>query len=96
MTSVPDTRTNQVDQSEPTALHNSPVAYGLGSFGLEAALKVFVGFYMFYYVDTLGLVIALAAIINVVYALWDAVNDPLVGYLSDNTRTRWSRVIQMR
>ena len=47
--------------------------------------------YMFFYVDTLGLVIALAAIINVVYALWDAVNDPLVGYLSDNTRTRWGR-----
>ncbi len=25
------------------------------------------------------------AIINVIYALWDAVNDPFVGYLSDNT-----------
>jgi len=91
MTSVPDTQTSQSDQSEPTALHNSPIAYGMGSFGLEAAFKVFVGFYMFFYVDTLGLVIALAAIINVVYALWDAVNDPLVGYLSDNTRTRWGR-----
>jgi GPH family glycoside/pentoside/hexuronide:cation symporter len=91
MTSVSDTQISQLDQSEPTDLHNSPIAYGLGSFGLEAAFKVFVGFYMFFYVDTLGLVIALAAIINVIYALWDAVNDPLVGYLSDNTRTRWGR-----
>ena len=29
---------------------------------------------------------------NVVYAIWDAVNDPVVGYLSDNTRTRWVRL----
>ena len=33
----------------------------------------------------------MAAGINIVYAIWDAVNDPLVGYLSDNTRTRWGR-----
>ena len=33
----------------------------------------------------------MAAIINVIYSIWDAVNDPLVGFLSDNTRTRWGR-----
>ncbi|HET9590481.1 MAG TPA: MFS transporter, partial [Anaerolineales bacterium] len=49
------------------------------------------GFYMFYYIDELGLAVALAAIINVIYAVWDAVNDPLAGFLSDNTRTRWGR-----
>lgn len=70
---------------------NSPIAYGLGSFGLESTYKVFAGFYMFYYIDELGLAVAMAAIINIVYAIWDAVNDPLVGYLSDNTRTRWGR-----
>jgi GPH family glycoside/pentoside/hexuronide:cation symporter len=58
---------------------------------LESLYKVFVGFYMFYYIDELGLAIAMAAIINVVYAIWDALNDPLVGFLSDNTRTRWGR-----
>jgi GPH family glycoside/pentoside/hexuronide:cation symporter len=46
---------------------------------------------MFYYIDELGLAVALAAIINVIYAIWDAVNDPLAGFLSDNTRTRWGR-----
>jgi len=34
----------------------------------------------------LGLTVALAAVVNVVYAIWDAVNDPLAGHLSDNTR----------
>jgi GPH family glycoside/pentoside/hexuronide:cation symporter len=46
---------------------------------------------MFYYIDELGLAVAMAAIINVIYAIWDAANDPMVGYLSDNTRTRWGR-----
>lgn len=46
---------------------------------------------MFFYIDTLGLAVAMAASINVIYAIWDAVNDPVVGYLSDNTRTRWGR-----
>ena len=27
-----------------------------------------------------------------IYAIWDAVNDPIVDYLSDNTRTRRSRL----
>ena len=78
-------------EPQPISSQNSPIAYGLGSFGLESLYKVFVGFYMFYYIDKLGLAVAMAAIINVVYAIWDAVNDPLVGYLSDNTRTRWGR-----
>ena len=91
MTSVSETQLSEISQTKPTPLNNSPIAYGLGNFGLQAAFKVFVGYYIFFYVDMLGLAIALAAIINIVYALWDAVNDPLVGYLSDNTRTRWGR-----
>ena len=81
----------QLSVSQPVAVQNSPIAYGLGSFGLDALHTVFTGFYMFYYVDELGLVVAMAAIINIVFSIWDAVNDPLVGFLSDNTRTRWGR-----
>ena len=82
---------SQLRVSQPIAAQNSPIAYGLGSFGLESLYKVFAGFYLFYYIDELGLAIAMAAIINVIYAIWDALNDPLVGFLSDNTRTRWGR-----
>jgi GPH family glycoside/pentoside/hexuronide:cation symporter len=81
----------QLSVSQPIAAQNSALAYGLGSFGLEALYKVFAGFYVFYYTDELGLAVAMAAIINIVYAIWDAANDPLVGFLSDNTRTRWGR-----
>jgi len=73
------------------ATQNSPIAYGLGSLGMESLYIVFAGFYMFYYIDELGLAVGMAAIINVIYGIWDAVDDPLVGFLSDNTRTRWGR-----
>jgi GPH family glycoside/pentoside/hexuronide:cation symporter len=82
---------SQLSVSLPVATQNSPIVYGLGSFGLESLFKVFAGFYMFYYIDNLGLAVAMAAIINVIYAIWDAANDPVVGFLSDNTRTRWGR-----
>jgi GPH family glycoside/pentoside/hexuronide:cation symporter len=82
---------NQLRVSQPITTQNSPLAYGLGSFGLASLGTVFVGFYMFYYIDVLGLAVTLAAIINIIYAIWDAVNDPLAGFLSDNTRTRWGR-----
>ena len=77
--------------SQSTAIQNSPIAYGLGSFGLEALFNVFAGFYVFYYTDKLGLAVTMVAIINIIYGFWDAVDDLLVGFLSDNTRTRWGR-----
>ena len=87
-----ESETLSVPRSQPKpTTKNSPIAYGLGTLGLSAIGHAFGGYYMFYYVDVLGLTVALAAIVNVVYAIWDAVNDPLVGHLSDNTRTRWGR-----
>jgi GPH family glycoside/pentoside/hexuronide:cation symporter len=91
MQTISEPQQSQLSVAEPIAVKNSSRAYGLGSFGLESLYKVFTGFYVFYYTDELGLAVALAAIINIIYALWDALNDPLVGYLSDNTRTRWGR-----
>jgi GPH family glycoside/pentoside/hexuronide:cation symporter len=58
---------------------------------MESLYIVFAGFYMFYYIDELGLAVGMAAFINVIYGIWDAIDDPLVGFLSDNTRTRWGR-----
>ncbi|HHY55913.1 MAG TPA: MFS transporter, partial [Chloroflexi bacterium] len=45
----------------------------------------------FYYVDLLGLNAALAGVIWTIYGLWNAVNDPLMGQLSDRTRTPLGR-----
>lgn len=91
MQTTTEAQQGQLDLSRSIATQNSPVAYGLGSFGLESLFKVFAGFYVFYYTDQLGLAVTMAALINVIYGFWDAVDDPIVGFLSDNTRSRWGR-----
>jgi len=91
MHTTTESQHNALKLSLSTATQNSPIAYGLGSFGLEALFKVFAGFYVFYYTDKLGLAVTMVAIINIIYGFWDAIDDPLVGFLSDNTRTRWGR-----
>jgi GPH family glycoside/pentoside/hexuronide:cation symporter len=80
-----------LDQPGSASRDNSPVVYGLGWFGLASTTQALAGYFLFFYVDVLGLAVASAALINVVHGIWDAVNDPLVGYLSDNTRSRWGR-----
>ena len=54
MTSEPKTLRSPLTQSESLSRKNSPIVYGLGSFGLESAYKVFWGFYLFFYVDALA------------------------------------------
>lgn len=44
-----------------------------------------------YLTDTVGLSAALAGIAVMVGKLWDAVTDPMMGYVSDRTRSRWGR-----
>jgi Na+/melibiose symporter-like transporter len=41
----------------------------MGFMGLTAIGQVFRGYYLFFYVDVLGLALALVAIINIVYAI---------------------------
>lgn len=80
-----------MSEAQRAARKNSPLAYGLGAMGLMAIGRAFGGYYQFYYLDALGLAVALLAAFNVAYSIWDTVNNPLDGYLSDNTRARWGR-----
>jgi glycoside/pentoside/hexuronide:cation symporter, GPH family len=71
-----------------TAFH---VSYAMGNFANTIAYQVFGNRIQFYYVDMLGLNAATAGMIWVLYGIWNAVNDPLMGQVSDRTRTRWGR-----
>lgn len=47
--------------------------------------------YLFYLTDIIGIPPASAGLALLIPKIWDAINDPLMGALSDNTRTRWGR-----
>jgi len=66
--------------------------YGVGDMG-TAMLTAIIQFYlMFYYTDVALIDPALVGMALMAGKMtWDAVNDPLFGYWSDRTRTRWGR-----
>lgn len=70
---------------------NSPAAYALGMFAMMIPTQAFSSFYFYFYVDKLGLVVGLATIARTIFLVWDAVNQPIAGWLSDRTNTRFGR-----
>jgi glycoside/pentoside/hexuronide:cation symporter, GPH family len=67
-------------------------AYAIGELGSSAGPGTIVPFwYLYFLTEVAGLEPALAGLSLLLGKAWDAVNDPLVGMLSDRTRTRWGR-----
>ena len=65
------------------------VAYGFGDAGTGMAASL-IGFYLFiFYTAAAGLPAWMAGLVLMLARLWDAVNDPVVGWLSDKTRSPW-------
>ncbi len=70
---------------------NSPWTYAFGMLAMMIPSQAFSTFYTYYYVDKLGLGIALATTARMIYMIWDAVNQPLAGYFSDRTNSKYGR-----
>lgn len=70
---------------------NSPTAFALGMLAMMIPTQAFSSFYSYYYVEKLGLGVGLATLARTIYLIWDALNQPLFGYLSDRTRSRFGR-----
>ena len=67
------------------------LAYGLPSFP-GSAMAIPIGVYMTkFYSDTVGVALGFIALAQVLARSVDAVSDPLMGWISDRTRTRWGR-----
>jgi GPH family glycoside/pentoside/hexuronide:cation symporter len=68
------------------------VAYAIGDLPNSVGPGTIVPFwYLFFLTDVAHLNPALAGVTILIGGIWDAINDPLVGLLSDRTRTRWGR-----
>ncbi|MBN1399277.1 MAG: MFS transporter [Anaerolineae bacterium] len=65
--------------------------YGAGDLGFSLTDTVIGVLFAIFLTDVVGLRPSLAAAAMFVGRSWDYVNDPLIGYLSDRTRTRWGR-----
>ena len=65
--------------------------YSLGACTESLVLNSFFGFSMLYYTKALGLSPELAGIATFIATFWDAITDPVMGHISDNTRNRFGK-----
>ncbi len=69
------------------------ISYASGNLGASLLYNAFATFALTFYVDKkyIGLDGVLYGIAIAIYGVWNAINDPLFGVLSDRTRSRWGR-----
>lgn len=65
--------------------------YGAGDWGLASFGTLRQIFYAIFLTDVVGLDPRLASVAAVAGIIWDAVNDPIVGVISDRLESRWGR-----
>jgi len=67
------------------------ISYGVGDAGINLADTMVSLLFAIFLTDVVGLQPGLAAIAVFIGRTSDYLNDPIVGYLSDRTRSRWGR-----
>ena len=67
------------------------LGYGIGDIGSNFFIVV-TGFFLLYFLtDIVGVEPALAGMVLLLPKLWDVISDPIMGVISDRTRSRWGR-----
>lgn len=69
----------------------SKIAYGFGDVGCNFSWMFVSNFLMIFYTDVFGISMAAVSALMLFSRFWDAINDPIVGGLTDKTKTKWGR-----
>jgi GPH family glycoside/pentoside/hexuronide:cation symporter len=67
------------------------ILYGAGDLGFSLTDTIIGVLYGIFLTDVVGLSAGNAAAAVFIGRSWDYINDPLIGYLSDRTKSRWGR-----
>jgi GPH family glycoside/pentoside/hexuronide:cation symporter len=66
-------------------------AFGAGDVGPATATAIMSFFMLYFFTDVARISPAIAGVILLINKIWDSVNDPIIGVLSDRVHTRWGR-----
>ncbi len=67
------------------------IAYACGAFMDSGGVALMSCVMLNYMTDSLGILAAWASTIMMIAKIWDAITDPLMGRITDNTRSKWGR-----
>lgn len=67
------------------------LGYGVGAIGLDLSYGMFYSFLSHYLVTTLGLKEGFLLLLTPIARIWDGINDPMMGTIVDNTRTKFGK-----
>lgn len=67
------------------------IGYGLGDAASSMFWKLFTMYLLFFYTDIAGLPAAAIGTMFLITRIWDAFIDPLMGVITDRTRSRWGK-----
>ena len=66
------------------------ICYGIGGL-MDGGGVALMACILVKYMETMGIPLKIASTIFMIAKLWDAVTDPVMGFISDNTRSKWGR-----
>ena len=67
------------------------IIFGSGDWSISSFVTLRQIFYAIFLTDVVGLDARLASVAALISIIWDAINDPLIGMLSDRLKSRWGR-----
>lgn len=76
---------------EPRLSKKTKIGYSFGYLGMVLATWTFSTYIFFFYASVIGLDPLWIGLALGILGVWDMFNDPLMGHISDKTKTRWGR-----
>ncbi len=70
---------------------STKVGYGMGDLAANLVFQSILIYLLFFFTDVYGIAAPVAGLIFLVSKIWDGISDPIMGFISDRTHTRWGQ-----
>ena len=71
--------------------HSTKIQFAVGGIGFNLSAGMFAAWLMNFYIRVIEIDFFFWGLAWILYIVWNAINDPLIGYLGDRTRTKIGR-----
>ncbi|QEE15521.1 MFS transporter [Promethearchaeum syntrophicum] len=88
---IQTTRNIALDYKQPKHSAKTTMAFGFGAMTDQMSHQAFQFLIFTYYFAVVGVGVTTLAVSFIIFAIWDSINDPLLGPLSDKTKSKFGR-----